>query len=309
MKPDTQTFYELAVQRAVEHVIASLDAALDLHDLARVAALSPFHFHRIFRGMLGETPVEMHRRLRMERAAWSLCHEGAPVTTIAFAAGYETHESFTRAFRAYYDCSPSELRQRGRLAGGDGAGTPPIELATKSGIHFSRVRSGATRVRLVPGARVPITEVVVQDLPELRVAATAHVGPYNRISEAFARLGATPGVAALIDPTTWMLAMYHDDPEVTPASELRSEAGVTLPVGAPLPAGLIECRLPAGRWACTTHVGPYEQLGDAWARFIGEWLPWSGERIRDGVSFEMYRNTPANVPKEKLETELHIPIA
>src|SRR5262245_16370072 len=110
MKPDTRSFYVLALQKAVEQVAAALDQALDLQALARGAALSPFHFHRVFRGAIGETPLELHRRLRMERAAWSLLQEEAPVTEVAFAAGYETHESFTRAFRLYYHCSPSEFR-------------------------------------------------------------------------------------------------------------------------------------------------------------------------------------------------------
>jgi AraC family transcriptional regulator len=70
MKPITRSFYEMAVQKAVELVVANLDQALDLGALAREAALSPFHFHRVFRGLTGETPLELHRRLRMERAAW-----------------------------------------------------------------------------------------------------------------------------------------------------------------------------------------------------------------------------------------------
>jgi AraC family transcriptional regulator len=102
MKPDTRSFYELAVEKAIQRVIADLDRALDLQALARVAALSPFHFHRVFRGMVGETPLELHRRLRLERAAHALLFEDRPVTEIAFAAGYETHESFTRAFRSHY---------------------------------------------------------------------------------------------------------------------------------------------------------------------------------------------------------------
>jgi len=62
--------YEEAVSRAVSYVASQLDEALDLVRLARGAALSPFHFHRVFRGMVGETPLELHRGLRMERAAW-----------------------------------------------------------------------------------------------------------------------------------------------------------------------------------------------------------------------------------------------
>ena len=78
---------------------------------------------------------------------------------------------------------------------------------------------------------------------------------------------------------------------------------------AKLPEELGEQQLPAGRYACTTHHGPYEKLGDTWARFMGEWLPRSGHRMTDGVSYEIYRNTPGDTPKEKLETELYIPLA
>ena len=150
--------------------------------------------------------------------------------------------------------------------------------------------------------------VEIKDMKELRVATVEHVGPYNRISEAFARLGQIAGPAGLFRPDAAMLAIYHDDPETTPASELHAEAGITVSRDAKLPQGLGEEQLPAGRYACTTHKGPYEGLGDTWARFMGEWLPRSGERMKDSASFEIYRNTPENTPKEKLETELYIPL-
>ena len=111
MKKETQSFYEAAVELTVVRITQTLDQALDLAALARNAALSPFHFHRVFRGMLAETPLEMHRRLRLERAAGQLLGKDVPVTTIAFDAGYETHEAFTRAFRQAYGTSPSAFRQ------------------------------------------------------------------------------------------------------------------------------------------------------------------------------------------------------
>ena len=310
MKPETRSFYELAVQKAVEQIVANLDRALDLQALARSAALSPFHFHRVFRGMLGETPLELHRRLRMERAAWNLLHEDFPVTEIAFSAGYETHESFTRAFRFHYDSSPSDFQ----------AEPSPI------GRHCRLYRALPDRARRPLGdplslsaTRKPRTfdfiqgeesmNVEIKQMKDMRVATIPHVGPYNRISEAFHRLGEIAGPAGLFGPETAMLAIYHDDPETTPASELHSEAGIVVSPGAKLPQDLDEEQIPAGRYACTTHVGPYEKLGDTWARFMGEWLPRSGHRMKDAASFEIYRNTPENAPKEKLETELYIPLA
>src|SRR5690242_8438479 len=93
VKETTRSAYETAVRRAVERIAAQLDEALDLHALGRAAALSPLHFHRVFRGIVGETPLELHRRLRMERAALQLATSEIAVTRIALDAGYETHEA------------------------------------------------------------------------------------------------------------------------------------------------------------------------------------------------------------------------
>lgn len=305
VKRSTQSFYELAVEKAVEHVLAGLDGALDLEGLARLAGLSPFHFHRIFRGMVGETPLELHRRLRLERAAWALLHSEQPVTRIAFEAGYETHESFTRAFRKHYDCSPSEFRLGRDAAARTCSPAYRVELAARSGIHFERPSLEVLRLRFEGG---PVMNVEIKQRPELRVVTVSHVGPYNRIATAFARLGAVAGPAGLFGPDAAMIAIYLDDPETTPTSELRSEAALSVAPDAPLPAELGERRLAAGRYACAVHVGPYEQLGDTWARLMGEWLPRSGERIADGVSYEVYRNTPETAPPERLETELYLPL-
>src|SRR5262245_59232504 len=128
MKPVTRSFYEMAIQGTIEQIAANLDGALDLECLGQRAGLSPFHFHRVFRGMVGETPLELIRRLRMERAAWRLARSTGSITDIAFDAGYETHEAFTRAFRASYSTSPSGFRQRTH---------PRIEIVATCGVHYS----------------------------------------------------------------------------------------------------------------------------------------------------------------------------
>jgi AraC family transcriptional regulator len=109
-RAQTRSFYEGIVSTAVNRIAGALDEALDLGALAAEARLSPLHFHRIFRGLVGETVL----RLRLERAATSLVRSEASVTTIAFDAGYETHESFTRAFRDAFGRPPSEFRARAR---------------------------------------------------------------------------------------------------------------------------------------------------------------------------------------------------
>ena len=152
--------------------------------------------------------------------------------------------------------------------------------------------------------------VEIAHYPELRVGTVRHVGPYMQISDAFARLGELAVPARLFEqPGAMMVALFHDDPETTPADQLRSDAAVVVGKDVRLPEGLTEQRIPAGEYASTVHVGPYEQLGDAWARFMGEWLPASGRRLGDAVSYEVYYNTPMDTPKERLRTEIRLPLA
>lgn len=299
MKPATHSYYTDAVQRVIEHIVSHLGEALALETLAEQACLSPFHFHRVFRGMVGETPLELVRRLRLERAAWRLLQSDAPVTAIAFDAGYETHEAFTRAFRASYADSPSGFRRRTKMR---------IELAAPNGVHF---RDDGRSQQFIPrdsGGRT--MQVEIRKYPALRVGAVRHLGPYIQINEAFAKLGELSAPARLFErPGAQMVALFYDDPDTTPADQLRSDAAVVVAPEVELPKGLKEQRIAAGDYASTTHVGPYEQLGDTWARFMGEWLPASGRRIGDGVSYEVYHNTPMDTPKEQLRTELRIPLA
>src|SRR6185436_20700588 len=116
MKPETVESYRERMLAVLVHIQEHLDDPLPLEELADVAHFSPFHFHRIFRGMVGESVKEHVRRLRLERAAHRLRFTGEPVTEIALDAGYQTHESFTRAFGAMFGESPSEFRINHRVA-------------------------------------------------------------------------------------------------------------------------------------------------------------------------------------------------
>jgi AraC family transcriptional regulator len=308
VKPETRTFYEAAVVRAVDRIGRSLDEALDLGALAREAALSAFHFQRVFRGLVGETPLELHRRLRMERAAERLCRTRTGVTAIAFDSGYDTHEAFTRAFGQRYGLSPSAFRERGTDAANACHGGPSTELAARCGLHVRDGRVDFSVLTLTTGGIA--MDVTIETLPARRLATVRHLGPYPQIAEAFHRLGtiaAERGLYAHADPP--MLALYHDDPETTPPAELRSDAALVVRDGVGLPSDLSEATLPAGRYAKTSHRGAYSGLGDTWARLMGEWLPRSGFRVGAGPSYEVYVTDPRTTASEDLVTDLYVPLA
>ena len=306
MRQTTRNFYQTAIAQAVSSIAGDLDGALDLAALARNAALSTFHFHRMFRGLIGETPLEVHRRLRLERAAWQLLHTDAPVTQIAFAAGYDTHEAFTRVFGTSYACTPSAFRASRDPATSQHHATFRIQLANRLGLHFPDIRMASNHT--FPTTGTSTMHVEIRTLPQQRLATIEHRGPYNRISDAFARLGQIAGPAGLFGADAAMIALYFDDPETTPANELRAEAALSIGNEKGLPPTLGERHLAAGRYACTVHSGGYELIGDTWARLMGEWLPDSGLRIAEGPSFERYLNTPMDVPTDQLRTEIYVPV-
>jgi len=148
----------------------------------------------------------------------------------------------------------------------------------------------------------------IKTLPAMRLATAQHTGPYNQIAPAFRELGRIAGPAGLFAlPGAMMMGLYKDDPATTPASQLRSAAGVVIPEGVAIPAGLVEERVAAGRFACGLHVGPYEGLSDAWARFKTE-LSSSPHQHRPTTSYEIYLNDPSQVKPADLKTEICIPV-
>jgi AraC family transcriptional regulator len=146
-------------------------------------------------------------------------------------------------------------------------------------------------------------DVSIVTQPELRIAGIRHIGPYHEIGRAFGRLG---GMFKGPPPAgARMIALFHDNPAVTAADQLRSDAAITLSGNASAPAGLIEQRIPAGRYAKTIHRGGYEGLPAAWDALKKDWLPKSG-RTMGAPSYEVYLNNPMTTEKADLLTEIYL---
>ena len=181
MKRQTLETYRERILRVLVHVQSHLDEPLALPDLAAVAHFSPYHFHRIFSGMVGESVKEHVRRLRLERAAHRLRFTDQPVTGIAFDAGFEAHEAFTRAFRAMFEASPSEYRKQHRSIA-----APP----SPSGVHYAA--DGAVEgFEPVPEGDKPMN-VRIEEIKPMHVAFIRHVGPYDQVGQAWTRLMGWP---------------------------------------------------------------------------------------------------------------------
>lgn len=273
--------YERRLQRVLDHIHDNPGADLSLDALADVAALSRFHFHRVYAAIVGETAANTVRRMRLHRAAVALVQGAEPIALIARRVGYPQLASFTRAFSGHYGLTPAAFRNRGELR------PFPLLQAKKGPLMF------------------PVT---VRTDPERRLAAVPHKGPYPEIGRAFEKLGSTVAARGLDGRFGNMVAVYYDSPADVKPADLRSHAGLEAPEDLPLDPPLEELRLPAGRHAVLTFTGPYAGLPAAYDQLFGVWLPGSGETPADSPMFEVYLNNPMDTAPDDLVTEVCLPL-
>lgn len=151
-------------------------------------------------------------------------------------------------------------------------------------------------------------DVTITTQPARRVAAMAHIGPYDQIGGCFQRLNDLAAARNLWPGTAGMMGIYHDDPDHVAAEALHAHAGLILQDGAAVPDGLEMVELPGGTYAALHYQGPYENIGPAWTHLFGTWLPASG-RIPTGTPcYELYLNSPSNTAPENLKTDICLPL-
>jgi len=279
----TRSDYAERLERVFRWLADHLDDSLDLTRLADVACLSPYHFHRVYRAMQGETAADTVRRMRLHRAAVELITGELPVARVARRAGYGSQEAFTRAFKAAY-------------------GVPP-----------ARYRASFVPTPTTPGQEDAMDttttyEATIRTTPTLRVAALRHHGPYLNVGSTFERMMALAAGQGLLGSDVRTFGIYYDDPSVTPASALRADACLVI-AGDRVPGGELELKeIRGGRYASVLHVGPYAELERPYKWLYGTWLAQSGEEPADAPVVEAYLNDARTVPPTKLETEIWLPL-
>jgi AraC family transcriptional regulator len=272
---------EKRLLRVLDHIHDNPAGDLSLDALSDVAAMSRFHWHRVFRAMTGETLAQAVRRIRMQRASYLLVMTDQPLPAISAAIGMPNPASFTRCFAEHFLMSPTAFRKRGELR--------PF------------VRNPLPR-------RDPMHPVTVRNEGPMRLAALPHKGAYHEISRAFQKLSAVMASRDLFRSAGRMIAVFYDDPQSVAEPDLRSLAGFEITGRSDLSDPLEELALPGGRQAVLTYKGPYAGLPAAYDELFGVWLPQSGEEPADSPSFEVYLNTPMDTAPEELITELHLPL-
>lgn len=309
--------YWARINRAIDYIEANLAKEMTLKDIASAAFFSPYHFHRIFKGLMGEPVHQFVQRVRLERAARFLISDRrTSVTRIAMECGYQNPAAFSRAFRAVFGCSPSQWRRGGYLKSKNGMVEGKNGKEGAEGTGYPEGESGDTlrlMTRRDPMSKAFEMDVRVEDLPEVTIAYVRHVGPYAGDSELFqglfGRLFAWAGPRNLIrPPETQIVSIYHDDPGVTDEQNLRTSVGLSVPADTEVSGEIGKLTMAAGTYAQARFELLPNQYQAAWEAVYGGWLPGSGYQPDDGPAFERYLNGPEEHPEGKHIVEICLPV-
>jgi AraC family transcriptional regulator len=296
---EAPTDYVERVNRAIDHVVRNLAGDLSLEEVARAACFSPFHFHRVFKSLIGETLGQFVKRQRLERALYLMSHApGRSLTEVALDCGFSSSSDFSRSFKQRFGVPPSAFD------------LPTFRDARRD--EFERVHvgvDGAARLaRLAPGENPDGFEVTLRDLPPRTVAYIRVLDPYrsfSAVTQAYERLMAWAEERGLAD-RQW-LGYQWEDPDLVALEDCRYDLAVE--VDDVQPEGEIgRYEFPAMRVAEVPIAGGIELELRALDWLFGTWLPRSGCEPDDQPAFEAWIGRPFAHGSEHFTIACQLPV-
>lgn len=277
--------YQHRISKVIAYIGQHLDEEITLDTLSKTFHISKFHFHRLFTALTGLSLQQYIRWLRLKRAAHQLIvDKDQSILSIAIDAGFDSHEAFTRVFKKTFGMSPSQYRL-------GSSGRPHIEK---------------------PPYRLPqrgenTMHVEIRTNQPIRLAMIEHRGDPEMVGDSVNQLITWAKAQSInLKPKAGdAFAFGYDDPKTTPPEQFRLDLGIRVPDNFVI-VGMKEKVIPAGRYAVAVHKGSRENLADTIYPMYREWLPQSGEELRDFPCIFCYYNFDHEVAQTELITEIWI---
>ena len=289
--------YRSRINQVIDYVNNNLNRSISLEELASVAFFSPFHFHRIFVAVTGETVNNFTNRIRNEKAARLLKFSKKSVSEISVECGFSSTSTLSRLFKQYFGISPSEYRKGGKIKN---------SKIRKDLFPVNKYHCNMTEEELK--SKFPVE---IRQLPERRIA-------YIRVMDAF-REGVVLNVFA--DMVEWakkvnlfhsetIFGMSMDDPDVTPKEKYRYEVCITIPRKFEIdPESFIQTTtLPKCKYAVTTVSGDFDLVVAGINYLFDNWLINSSYESEHLHGLEVFLDKENICNWDHFELELCIPV-
>ncbi len=301
LKRCTSVDYKERICCAINFISKNIKRDLSLEEIAEASSFSMFHFHRIFKAVVGETVASFTRRLRLELAANHLCYKQLnDITTIAIDCGFSSSQNFAKAFRKHFGITPSEYRK---------SKNGNINSKKQNALSLRAIYdSDSMFMNQLNHERRITMNAEVREMPEYTVAYVRKIGPYVKTTcePAFAELMQWAGPRNYV-VTGKVLAIYWDNPDVTPPEKCRFDACITVPEKI-APDGQVHIQtISGGPYAVYRFEGKLDGLHQAWDDAF-QWVCDSGYECNDTPFYESHYNNAAEHPEGKLILDICIPL-
>lgn len=301
--------YTARINRVMDYIGKNISQVIDLSVMADIASFSPYHFHRIFTFITGETPNNFVSRIRLERAAVLLQDSTKDtISEIAFRCGFINVSSFSRAFKSFFGVSAKEFRRLDKA------------IYIKNGIRYSKnckpISKIGENIQQVNEqiCSVELNELIIMDtkieikqMPELNLIYCRHMGAFNKIGQAYEKLFKWAVPRGLVTSSTKTVTVYHDDPAITGVEKVRQDASIIVEKDVKVEGEIGKSTVSAGKYA----IGHFEiketEFELAWNTMCS-WLTESGYQPGEGSTYELYHNDYNEHPEHKFIVDICIPV-
>jgi AraC family transcriptional regulator len=284
---DPTRAYTKRFETILAYIDTHLDGDLSVDTLSGIANFSKFHFHRQFAAYVGMPVARYVQLLRLRQAARRLAsRESCAVLDAALDAAFDSPEAFSRAFKRTFGMTPSAFRQQ-----------PSWLVWSASFVVPYLSRKLTMQVRIV-------------EFAETRVAALEHCGAPGLVNQSvrmFIEWRKQSGQSPVASSRTF--GIPRNNPDTTPADAFRFDiCGEIDQAVAANDYGVRELVIPSGRCAVVRHSGSTDHIGETIYPIFRDWLPASGEELRDHPLFFHYPSVFPETPQDQWQTDIYIPL-
>ena len=288
---------------AITFIEANLSEKLSLEIISEKAYFSPFHFHRLFKIIVGETVHNFINRKRIEKAASYLLHQKEKnITLVAEKVGFSNLSSFSKSFKKFYGISPNKFKKESpekyskiyKTDSKNGKVTITFEQ------YICNINNALEWLKM--NAKTEIKKVARLDL-----ATISHKGKMEAIGSVYNKLVKWATPKGLINEQTRMVTIYHDSPKITDPNNLRMSACIVLNDPIELDGEItLKILSPTKCIVSRLEITPFE-FQKAWESSFAFMIE-NGYKKSEVDPFEIYYNNAAEHPENKFIVDLCIPI-
>ena len=297
-----QADYKNRINRVFEFIDQNLESDLSLNKISEIAFFSPFHFHRVFKFITGETLNGYITRRRIEKSASDLLHKNITATEIAHKYGFSDNSSYSRTFKKYFGVSPTEFKKQN-----PNRHSKIRQLESKNGQEYPDYEKYICIIDNLKKWTDMNAKIEVKETPELNLAGVTHVG-VNGIENAFEKLTKWAIPKGLLkNPEAKMGRVFFDSFKFTSPDKVRMS--IFLVTNEPFETEGEINKLTISKGKCI--IGRFEitpmEFEKSWTSlFI--WMNEKGYKKGNENPYEIYHNDYREHPENKFIVDLYIPI-